>query len=296
MNGSLNTASSRLADGYSNSSLSPAWSCWPASSVSSTTVRFMFLTGLTQRSISSMADPRRLRSASSVSQRSRSSSSWYAPPLMTWRVVSSPPMRISIDSYWSSASVRLCPSTSAPIRVLMRSSVGDSRRAATTLEAYSKYPAAAAICASRERWIARPQRAHQVVAPGQQLLAVGRRDPEQIADGDQRQPCGNVADEVEFAAFGDRLDQRTGGAADRRFLLAYAARREALVDDLAPLEVRRIVRVDHARHRRVVGTDAVGAAERLRVDRDVLHQVVRRRPPTACCAGPTTPGRSYAAT
>ena len=46
-----------------------------------------------------------------------------SPPVITWRVVSSPPMRISSDSWMISSSSRRSPSTSACTRMLIRSSL-----------------------------------------------------------------------------------------------------------------------------------------------------------------------------
>ena len=66
----------------------------PQLDVSRVAVRAMFLMGDTQRSISSTADGNNERSASSASHCSRCVISWYRPPVITWRVVSSPPMRI----------------------------------------------------------------------------------------------------------------------------------------------------------------------------------------------------------
>ena len=56
------------------------------------------------------------------------------PPLITWRVVSSPPMRMSNDSWMSASSLSFCPSTSAWTRMLMRSSVGVARRSSMAPE------------------------------------------------------------------------------------------------------------------------------------------------------------------
>ena len=52
------------------------------------------------------------------------SSSWSMPPVITWRVVSSPPMRMSSDSCSESSWSSRSPSTSACTSTLMRSSVG----------------------------------------------------------------------------------------------------------------------------------------------------------------------------
>ena len=86
----------------------------PPSSTSRVAVRAMFLIGDTQRSISSTA-PGMSPSGSAVSRASWSgwASSSSRPPLMTWRVVSSPPMRMSSVSWISEASSSESPSISA---------------------------------------------------------------------------------------------------------------------------------------------------------------------------------------
>ena len=58
--------------------------------------------------------------------------SWCMPPVMTWRVVSSPPTRMSSDSWTISSSSRRSPSTSACTSTLIRSSCGSARRSAMT--------------------------------------------------------------------------------------------------------------------------------------------------------------------
>ena len=77
-------------------------------------VRAMFLIGDTQRSISSTA-PGRSPSGSAESRASWSgwASSSSRPPLITWRVVSSPPIRISSVSWTRESSSRASPSISA---------------------------------------------------------------------------------------------------------------------------------------------------------------------------------------
>src|SRR6478672_10125653 len=126
-------------------SFCPASIVFPRYSTVRVAVRHMFLIGLTQRSISSTAGTTSARSALSRSHRSGSTSSWYMPPDITWRVVSSPPMRMSSDSCrieWSSSR---SPSTSACTRMLMRSSRGHPRRSSITRAVYSLYPANASI-------------------------------------------------------------------------------------------------------------------------------------------------------
>ena len=146
--GSVNTASSRLADGYSSRSVSPAAISRPPRTVSRVAVRAMFLIGETQRSISSTAVGMRDGSAVRAARWSGCRNSCHIPPEMTCRVVSSPPMRMSSDSWrresWSSRS----PSTVAWVRALMRSSRGRARRSATTAAAYSLKPANASAARS----------------------------------------------------------------------------------------------------------------------------------------------------
>jgi hypothetical protein len=148
-NGSANTVASRLPDGYISSRRSPARTRWPAISTSSAAVRIMFWIGLTQRSISSSAPGSRDGSARSARSWSGLRSSAWSPPLITWRVVSSPPIRIRSDSMNSESSSRRSPSISACTSTLMRSSPGGfARRSATTRRQYSRYSSAARACAA----------------------------------------------------------------------------------------------------------------------------------------------------
>ena len=84
------------------------------SSTSRVAVRAMFLIGDTQRSISSTA-PGMSPAGSAASRASWSgwASSSSTPPLMTWRVVSSPPIRMSSVSWTSESSSSESPSISA---------------------------------------------------------------------------------------------------------------------------------------------------------------------------------------
>src|SRR5581483_7145890 len=68
--GSLNTRSSRLADGYTSATRSPAFMGTPSTSVSSVTVRNMLCNGVIQRSSSSTAVGMIAGSAASCSHRS----------------------------------------------------------------------------------------------------------------------------------------------------------------------------------------------------------------------------------
>jgi len=122
--------------------------------------------------------------------------------------------------------------------------------------------------------VVRSQGAHEVVAPVQELLPIGGRDAQQVADGDERQPRSHVPHQVELPALGGRVQERSGGAADRVLLVANPTRCEPLVDELAPLEVLRVVGVDHARHRGLVGSDPLGVAEALRLSLNRPHEVI----------------------
>ena len=103
------------------------------SSTSRVAVRTMFLIGVTQRSISSTARGPHARVRRERGPTGRGgASSWWTPPEITWRVVSSPPMRMSSDSCTISSAVRRSPSTSACTRMLIRSSRGLAWRSAIT--------------------------------------------------------------------------------------------------------------------------------------------------------------------
>ena len=84
-----------------------------------------------------------------------------------------------------------------------------------------------------------------------------RVDPEHVADDDERQPRGDVLDEVEAAARLGALDEIDADLADARLALGDAPRREPLVHQRAALLVERVVEVDHVRHRRRVGAHAL---------------------------------------
>ena len=97
------------------------------------TVRDMFLIGDTQRSISSTPVVHRRRVGAQDRRAGRGARAARAcPPLMTWRVVSSPPMRISSVSCTIDSSSSRSPSTSAWHRMLTRSSAAASPRSAIT--------------------------------------------------------------------------------------------------------------------------------------------------------------------
>ena len=88
----------------------------------------MFLIGDTQRSSSSTPlIMRRGIGRQDAGAASGNSSSANIPQVITWRVVSSPPMRISKDSCTTDSSSSRSPSISACTSVLTRSSVGLGR-------------------------------------------------------------------------------------------------------------------------------------------------------------------------
>jgi hypothetical protein len=103
---------------------SPSRSSVPWNSVSAVNVRHMFFTGDVQRSISSIAPGSKLGSACNDPTGSRLRSNCSVPPDKVWRVVSSPPIRISRVSVHDLVVLSRCPSTSACTRTLTRSSVG----------------------------------------------------------------------------------------------------------------------------------------------------------------------------
>ena len=67
-------------------------------------------------------------------------------------------------------------------------------------------------------------RAHHVVGPAQQVVAILGRDAEHVADQDHRQRRRDVADEVALAALAHLVDDRVADVADLRLAVADAAR------------------------------------------------------------------------
>ena len=127
------------------------------------------------------------------------------PPLITWRVVSSPPTRISSDSCSTSSGASRSPSTSACTSTLMRSSVG------VLLPLRDRVRAELGVLLHRvhrgdELLLGRVAalRAHHVVGPAQQIVAVFGGDAEHVADQHHRERRGDVADEVALALLAHR--------------------------------------------------------------------------------------------
>ena len=94
------------------------------------------------------------------------------------------------------------------------------------------------------------QALEHVVGPAEQLGAVFGADSERVADHDHREGSGDVVDEVGTAPLDHGVEDLRAGLPHLRLAVPHPSRREALVDELAPLEVVGIVHVDHHRQRR----------------------------------------------
>ena len=131
--GSSKTASSRFAELYQSTTLSPAFTARPPISVSRVTVRRKWITGLAQRTISSIAvGAMRSKSAAHLRRSSGWSLSAFMPWLIALRVVSLPATTSSTKKDASSAWVSASPSISAERSWLVRSSVGLFSRSAAS--------------------------------------------------------------------------------------------------------------------------------------------------------------------
>ncbi|WP_303641351.1 hypothetical protein [Actinomadura madurae] len=127
--------------------------------------------------------------------------------------------------------------------------------------------------------VAAGQRPEHVVGPGQQRLAVARREPEGVADHDQRELGGQVGDEVAFAALADPVDDLVAEPFEVGPPAGDPPRGEPGADQPAAQLVLGIVHVDHHRQRAVVGADALAVAEQPGMPGDVLGRRVGRDPP-----------------
>jgi hypothetical protein len=88
---------------------------------------------------------------------------------------------------------------------------------------------------------------------------------------------GEVPDEVAFAAFAHRVDQRITQRSDRGLQVFHALAGESGVDELATQQMLRIVHVDHHLDPVLVGSDAAGIREQLGVALGLDDGLIRRR-------------------
>ena len=103
--------------------------------------------------------------------------------------------------------------------------------------------------------------------------------PERVADHDERQPHGDVRDEVEALGPPDAVQELVDDASHDRLEGPHVLRRESLGDELAAPGVGRVVHLDHHRVGIGVRTDPTGAREQRRVRFDLAHVVVAGDPP-----------------
>ena len=133
VNGSSKMRSSRLADSYHMTTLSPSVIGTPAISVSAVAVRRKCTTGDAQRTISSVAvGMTPARSAARIARWSSLRVSCSSPWLIALRVVSLPAAESRMKKLAISIGSSRSPSTSACIIAETRSSVGFARRSSPT--------------------------------------------------------------------------------------------------------------------------------------------------------------------
>ena len=202
------------------------------------------------------------------------------PPLITWRVVSSPPTRISSDSCSTSSGSSRSPSTSACTSTLMRSSVGCSWRCATACVQNSVYSSIACIAARNCSSVALPLCAL--------TMSSDQRSRSSRSSGatPSMSPISTIGSGAAMSRtkshsplLAHLVDDRVALVADVALAVADAAGREAAVHELAALPVLGIVHVDHHRDRARVGADAARVRERRRVLRRAEHRGVAREAP-----------------
>ena len=195
------------------------------------------------------------------------------PPHVTFRVVSSPPMRRRSASNTISSSPRRSPSTSPCTSTLTRSSVGFARRSAIIACAYSAYSpnevAAASIASA-------PPFSAPSIASDQRNIAVPvlGRDAQHVADHDQGQRRGEVVAESHSPRSANGVDEVVAGRSDARRGGADPRRRERAAHEPSPLPMRGRVHVDHPRERPGLRSAPAGAREDDRVS---LRRADRRR-------------------
>ena len=121
------------------------------------------------------------------------------------------------------------------------------------------------------------QRTEQIVGPLEEHLAFLGTHPEHVADDRHRQGRGEVPDEVALAAFAHRVDQRVAQRIDLGFQIFHALAGEAVVDELAPQQMLRVVHLDHHLDAGLVGPDAAGVGEQLGFAFGLDDGLIRRR-------------------
>jgi hypothetical protein len=123
------------------------------------------------------------------------------------------------------------------------------------------------------------QRSQHVVRPPQQLVAVGGRDAQHVADHHHRERSREIAHEVALTVLAHAVDEIVTDLGDVVARRAHPSGREAAAHELAPLQVAGRVHVDHPRHRSRVGTAAARARERRGIAPDGHHSGVGRNTP-----------------
>ena len=224
----------------------------------------MFLTGEVQRSISSTAlDISRSGSARRAAYWSGWRSNCSIPPLRVWRVVSSPPMRISSASLRMSVVGQPLPidrrvrqDTDEVVGGLLAALFDDSH--GEHAEVHERLRAHFPVDFGHLR----AQGGKHVVGPLQEHAALLGEHTQHVADDGHRQRRGQIMHEVALAALTHRVNEVVTELTYRCPLVLHPLAGETGVDQLAPQQMHRIVHVDHHRHRwDDIRTDALGIGE-----------------------------------
>ena len=215
------------------------------------------------------------------------------PPLMTWRVVSSPPTRISSDSCSTSSGVEAVAvdlgvhedahEVVGRVRLPLRDRVRAERRCtpssrsspATYCSSVALPLCALTMSSDQRRRSSRSSGATPSMSP---IMIIGSGAA--MSRTKSHSPRSHTWSMI-----------ASHDVADLLLAVADAAGREAPVDELAALPVLRVVHVDHHRDRTGVGPDAARVRERLRVLRRREHRRVRRETPHAVAWRRSTPAR-----
>ena len=245
-NGSSNTDSSRFAEMYHITTLSPSAISRPWSSVAAVAVRRKWYTGEAQRRISSTAG------LSCVSRLSRSAAycsgcciSAHMPHAVVLRVVSLPATDSSSMNMSNSSSESFSPSTSALMSLVTMSSL----RVAVTLlgevvrvRVQRRRRRVRALGAALELGVVG---ADHRVRPLEDESAVLLRDAHDLGDRLERELGREVDDEVARAALDHVVDDQRGAVAQVLLEQPDHARREALAHEPAVARVLRRIGVEH---------------------------------------------------